>query len=46
MTTKAVDVKGKEQDPPADAFLSPLTINKQTDPIGPVPSRHGRVWNE
>jgi hypothetical protein len=46
MTTKDVDVKDKEEDPPADAFLSPLTINKQTDPIGPVPSRHGRVWNE
>jgi hypothetical protein len=40
MTTKDVDVEDKEQQPPKDAFLSPLAIDEQTDPIGPSPSQN------
>jgi hypothetical protein len=42
MTTHETDQNGSEQDPPGDAFLSPLTINEQTDPIGPAPSQNGK----
>jgi hypothetical protein len=41
MATHETDQNSTEQDPPADAFLSPLTINEQTDPIGPSASRNG-----
>jgi hypothetical protein len=42
MATHETDQKSNEQDPPDDAFLSPLTINEQTDPIGPSPSHNGK----
>jgi hypothetical protein len=42
LATHEIDQKSNEQDPPADAFLSPLTTNEQTDPIGPVPSQTGK----
>ena len=38
IATKNADAENNEQHPPEDAFLSPLTINEQTDPIGPSPS--------
>jgi hypothetical protein len=42
MNTREVDQKANEHHAPKDAFLSPLTINEQTDPIGPVPSQSGK----
>ena len=42
MTTQGVDAGNNDQQPPEDAFLSPLTINEQTDPIGPSASRNGK----
>jgi hypothetical protein len=42
MTAKDSDQNSTEQDPPDDAFLSPLMINEQTDPIGPSPNRNGK----
>jgi hypothetical protein len=42
MTAKDIDQNSSEQHPPDDAFLSPLTINEQTDPIGPSPSQNGK----
>jgi hypothetical protein len=42
MATHETDQQSNEQDPPDDAFLSPLTINEQTDPIGPSASQNGK----
>jgi hypothetical protein len=42
MTAKDSDQNSTEQDPPDDAFLSPLTINEKADPIGPSPSQNGK----
>jgi hypothetical protein len=42
MATHETDQKSNEQDPPADAFLSPLKISEQTDPVGPSPSQNGK----
>jgi hypothetical protein len=42
MTTHEIDQQSNEQHPPRDAFLSPLTINEQTDPIGPSASQNGK----
>ena len=42
MSTQGFDAENNEQQPPEDAFLSPLTINEQTDPIGPSPGRNGK----
>jgi hypothetical protein len=42
LKTQGVDAGNNDQQSPEDAFLSPLTINEQTDPIGPSPSRNGK----
>jgi hypothetical protein len=42
MNTREVDQKTNEHHAPEDAFLSPLTINEQTDPIGPSASQNGK----
>jgi hypothetical protein len=42
MATHDFDQENNEQDSPSDAFLSPLTINEQADPIGPSASQNGK----
>jgi hypothetical protein len=42
MTAHEIDQQSNEQHPPRDVFLSPLTINEQTDPVGPSPNQNGK----
>jgi hypothetical protein len=42
MTMHDADQENNDHHAPKDAFLSPLTINEQTDPTGPVPSQNGK----